>query len=169
MTRLSFSISLFAATGSITAVMKAHPLTIGYTPKHSTARCIAVSLLVALLLGALSRAHGQTAGKAAVAPAGVYALLSVDGKPVPCTLNHEGTAMDVRSGTFTISTNGQCSSLMVVSVGDRKNLRVERQATYKLKNAELTMTWKGAGLTKGRVAGQTFTMTNEGMAYVYRK
>ena len=151
--------------------MKTHPLTIGYMPKHSTARCVAVSLLVALLLGALSRAHGQTAGKAAVAaaPAGVYGLLTVDGKPVPCTLNHEGTAMDVQSGTFTITTNGQCSSLMVVSVGDRKNLRVERQATYKLKNSELTMRWQGAGMTKGRVVGQTFTMTNEGMAYVYRK
>ena len=35
-------------------------------------------------------------------------------------LNHEGTAMDVQSGPFTITTNGQCSSLMVVSVGDRK-------------------------------------------------
>lgn len=151
--------------------MKTSPLTIGYMPKHSTARCVAVLLLVALLLCALSRARGQTTGKATVAPApaGVYTLLSVAGKPVPCTLNHEGTAMDVQSGTFTITTNGQCTSLMVVSVGDRKNLRIERQATYTLKNSELTMTWQGAGMTKGSVAGQTFTMTNEGMAYVYRK
>jgi hypothetical protein len=38
-----------------------------------------------------------------------------------------------------------------------------------VKETELTMKWQNAGMTKGRIIGQTFTMTNEGIAYVYRK
>jgi hypothetical protein len=58
---------------------------------------------------------------------------------------------------------------MTFSVGDRKNIRSETRATYTVKELELTMKWQNAGTTKGRIAGQTFTMTNEGMAYVYKK
>jgi hypothetical protein len=143
--------------------MKTNRLAVDYT-----VRIIAVSLLTLLLLSVLARGHAQTASQAA-SPAGIYTLVSVDGKNVPCTINHDGRKMDVQSGAFTISTNGQVTSVMTVSVGDRKDIRIERTATYTAKNAELTMKWQNAGITKGAVAGQTFTMTNEGMAYVYRK
>jgi hypothetical protein len=135
----------------------------------STPRFIALTLLVGLLLGTSARGHAQPADKPAVSPAGAYMLVSVDGKTVPCTINHEGTAMDVHSGSFTITTNGQCFSLMIISHGDHKNIRCETHATYTLKGTELTMQWQNAGWTKGSVAGRTFTMTNEDMAFVYRK
>lgn len=132
-------------------------------------RAIALGTGVALLLCAVALSHGQTAGKATANPVGTYTLLSVDGKKVPCTIKHDGAAMNVHSGTFTITTNGQVTSVMIISVGDRKNVRVERSATCTVKESELTMKWQNAGTTKGRVVGQTFTMTNEGMAYVYKK
>jgi len=134
-----------------------------------TARIIALGLLAFLLLCTLARGHAQTADKAATSPVGVYTLVSVDGKKVPCSINHDGKAMNVRSGTFTITTNGQITSVMIVSVGERKNLRVERTASYEVKNSELTMKWQNAGITKGQLVGKTFTMTNEGMAYVYKQ
>ena len=134
-----------------------------------TVRIIAISLLAFLLLCMLGRGNAQTADKVATSPTGVYTLVSVDGKNVPCVINHDGRKMDVQSGTFTISTNGQITSVMTVSVADRKNIRVERGASYTVKNSELTMKWQNAGTTKGALAGRTFTMTNEGMAYVYRK
>lgn len=150
--------------------MKTNSPTNGFSLENHTARFIALGLLAILLLGALSRAHGQTPEKAVVDPAGVYTLVSVDGKTVPCPINHEGTtAMNVQSGTFTITTNGQITSVMTVSVGDRKDMRCETHATYTLAGTELTMKWQNAGMTKGRIAGQTFTMTNENMAFVYRK
>ena len=137
------------------------------TSENLTARMLALGLLAGLLLCAVAR--GQTTNAPVVQPAGVYALVSVDGKNVPCTIDHEGTAMNVSSGSFTITTNGQCFCRMVVSVGDRKDMVCDTRATYTLKGAELTMQWQGAGRTTGVIAGRTFTMGNEGMAFVYRK
>jgi len=134
-----------------------------YTP-----RVIAFFVLLVLLLWAAARGQAQAAEKA-IDVAGVYTLMSVDGRSVPSAINHDGRVMNVHSGTLTITTNAQVTSLMTVSVGDRKNLRVERTATYTLTNSELTMKSQNAGTTKGRIVGRTFTMTNEGMAYVYRK
>ena len=135
--------------------------------ENYTSRILALGLLAGLLLCAFAR--GQDTNPPALSPVGVYELVSVDGKTVPGTISHEGTAMDISSGSFTITTNGQCFCRMIVSVGDRKNMVCDTRATYTLKGAELTMQWQGAGQTKGVIAGRTFTMTNEGMAFVYRK
>ena len=129
-------------------------------------RLIALGLLLAVFLCTLARSRAQPA---ASDPAGVYTLVSVAGKAVPCTIDHEGTAMSVQSGTLTIATNAHVTSVMIISVGDRRDIRCETHATCKQKDAELTMRWQHAGTTQGRVTGATFTMTNEGMAYVYRK
>ena len=134
-----------------------------------SARIIALGVLAFLLILTIARGHAQSADQTAASPVGIYTLVSIDGKNVPCSINHEGKKMDVQSGTFTVATNGQITSVMVVSVGDRKDVHVQRTATYTAKNSELTMKWQKAGMTKGRVADKTFTMTNEGMAYVYQK
>ena len=134
-----------------------------------TARIIAVGILAFMLLLALARVHAQTPGNAVASPAGVYKLMSVDGKNVPCAINHDGRKMDVQSGHFTITTNSRITSVMTISVGDRRDIRVERTATYTAKSGALTMKWQNAGTTKGQIVGQTFTMTNEGIAYVYQK
>ena len=42
-------------------------------------------------------------------------------------------------------------------------------ATYSLEKDTLTMQWEGAGTTEGTVAGDTFTMNNEGMVFAYKK
>ena len=144
--------------------MKTKRSTVNYT-----ARIIALGLLAFLFVLTLVRSHAQTADKTTTSPAGIYTLVSIDGKKVPCAINHDGKKMDVQSGTFTVATNDQVKSVMVVSVGDQKDVRVQRIATYSEKNSELTMKWQNGGTTKGRVAGNTLTMTNEGMAYVYQK
>ncbi len=149
--------------------MKSHSTIANLNRNNYRPRVIALAVLALLLLYAIARGHAQTVDKATARPAGVYTLVSVDGKNVPCIINHGGTTMNVQSGTFTITTNGSITSVMTISVGDKKNVRVERTATYQMKNSELKMKWQNAGTTKGRVAGQTFTMTNEGMAYVYKK
>ena len=149
--------------------MKTHPANTSLDRSNYAPRVIALGVLALLFLCALARASAQPADKATTSPVGVYALASVDGRSVPCAIKHEGATMNVHSGAITIATNGQISSVMTVSLGDRKNIRVERSATYTVKNSELVMKWENAGITRGRVTGQTFTMTNEGMAYVYRK
>lgn len=144
--------------------MKTNP----HTCPTNDVRVLAIGIITALLLSAVVRVHGQTTTAPSIGLTGVYTLTSVDGKTVPCMIDHEGTAMNVQSGSFTI-TNGHCLSVMTVSVGDRKDIRCETRARYTVEGSELTMQWQNAGMTKGSVAGNTFTMTNEGMAYVYNK
>jgi len=46
-------------------------------------------------------------------PTGIYALVSVNGNKVPASVSHDGTALQVRSGTFTIKADGTCSTKTV--------------------------------------------------------
>ncbi len=99
-------------------------------------------------------------------PVGVYNLVSIDGKTVPCDIEHEGHKMAIKSGSFSINPDGTCSSSMVLSGRDAA---IEVKATYTLEGSTLTMRWQGAGTTTGTVRGDTFTMENEGMLLAYRK
>ncbi len=104
--------------------------------------------------------------------AGVYALVSVDGKKVPAKVSHEGANLEVRSGRFTIGADGKCSSAMTIVPPTGKEVTVETRATYSLGGKDLNtlnMQWQGAGQTTGTVEGKTFTMDNEGMVFVYKK
>ncbi len=103
-------------------------------------------------------------------PSGVYSLVSIDGKPVPCVLTHDGTTMTIKSGDHTFSGADTCQSKTVFAVaGHDQDVNREVKATYTQEGATLTMRWEGAGMTKGTLAGDTFTMNNEGMIFVYRK
>ena len=102
-------------------------------------------------------------------PAGVYNLVSVDGKTVPASVTHEGATLQVRSGAFTINADGTCSSKMIFVPPSGTEATQEVSATYTKDGSKLTMQWKGAGKTVGSIDGNTFTMENEGMVFVYRK
>jgi hypothetical protein len=102
-------------------------------------------------------------------PGEVFTLVSVNGKQVPCTLTHEGVTMIVKSGAFTLTGDGTCSSKMDFFVEARGDASREVQATYTREGAKLTMKWKGAGITTGRIDGNTFTMNNEDMVLAYQK
>ena len=102
-------------------------------------------------------------------PAGTYALVSVNGNQVPATIDHDGTALKVNSGTFTINADGTCSTKTVFVPPSGAEASKEVSATYTREGSKLTMQWKGAGTTTGTVEGNTFTMNNEGMLFVYRK
>lgn len=45
----------------------------------------------------------------------------------------------------------------------------EVNATYTQQGPNLIMEWEGAGTTEGTVEGDSFTMNNEGMIFVYKK
>jgi hypothetical protein len=102
-------------------------------------------------------------------PAGTYALVSVDGNKVPCTVQHEGHTLGVKSGSFIINPDGTCSSKVVFSPPSGGDATREVKATYTREGPKLTMKWEGAGMTTGTVEGDTFTMNNEGMVFAYHK
>jgi hypothetical protein len=101
--------------------------------------------------------------------AGVYTLMAVNGQKLPATVSHEGSALQVRSGTFTINPDGTCSSKMTFVPPTGTEATVQTQASYSADGQKLSMQWQGAGRTTGTVAGSTFTMENEGMVFTYRK
>lgn len=103
---------------------------------------------------------------AAINPVGTYSLASVDGKPVPCRVTHDGHTMVVKSGGFLIRADGTCRSQMFL---EGRDTGIEVKATYTQAGSKLTMQWQGAGRTVGSVEGDTFTMNNEGMVLAYRK
>lgn len=100
---------------------------------------------------------------------GVYALVSVDGKPVPASLSHQEATLLVSSGVFTIRADGTCGSRMTFVPPSGTEVTREVSATYASEGSKLTMQWKGAGRTVGIIDGHTFTMVNEGMVLVYRR
>ena len=101
--------------------------------------------------------------------AGVYSLVTVDGKKVPATVSHEGTDLQIRSGSFTINADGTCSSKMTFVPPSGTEATVDAKATFTWEGPKLSMQWQGAGRTTGTVEGSTFTMENEGMVFAYRK
>lgn len=139
-------------------------------------RFIALGLLagvvLALCLAGCKRPtpnDGHLSAGTADSMAGEYALVSVDGKTVPCVVTHEGADLTVKSGRFTINTNGTCRSLCVFSVAGHPDIERAVAATYTVSGTQLTMRWQGAGTTTGNVEGANFTMNNEGMIFAYRK
>jgi hypothetical protein len=126
-------------------------------------------LISACLVLASTGCKHEAGGNANLDPTGVYALVSVDGKNLPCSLFHEGASPTVKSGVFTITADGRCSSQITFSLPERGDMSREVKATYTSQGAELTMQWEGAGVTMGNVNGNTFTMTNEGTVFAYRK
>lgn len=130
---------------------------------------LALFALAASTPGATTTCRGGEQPSSDINPTGVYRFVSVDGKTVPCNISHEGMTMSIKSGVFTIGADGTCSSLMKFSVASQEEVSRKVKATYTRKGKELTMHWEGAGTTVGKVDGNNFTMTNEGMILSYQK
>jgi hypothetical protein len=144
--------------------------TTNYITRMKTQLNIALKCCFVVAVGLfMSACHTQPTTANAPDPAGVYALVSVNGKPVPANVSHEGATLQVRSGVFTINADGTCSSKMIFVPPSGTEATREVSATYTRDGSKLTMQWKGAGKTVGTIDGNTFTMENEGMVLVYRK
>ena len=100
---------------------------------------------------------------------GIYQLLKVDGIELPGTISHDGGAIKVNSGTFIISADGTCISTTHFTVPRSKAVTRKVYAKYIVRDSRLIMTWKGAGVTEGKVEGDIFTMDNHGMIFEYSR
>jgi len=134
---------------------------------HPPVRLLLMSaVLLLLVVGVWAGCKSESKSASGIGPVGAYALMNVDGKNVPCTVKHEGHALSIRSGAFIFNPDGTCSSRIFISGRDTP---IETTATYQCVGPELTMKWQRAGITRGSIKGDTFTMTNEGMVFAYRK
>ena len=144
----------------------------GRAARHFLRLCLLPLFMVALCAGCKQEAKVAADAKTVAAtaadinPVGTYALVTVDGNKVPCTVQHEGHTMTINSGSFIINADGTCSSKISL---EGRDTAIEVKATYTRQGSKLTMQWQGAGMTIGTVEGDTFTMNNEGMVFAYRK
>ena len=115
--------------------------------------------------GCKQRAETAEVGTAA----GVYTLVTVNGNRLPTSVAHDGTQLQVRSGSFTINADGTCSTKTVFVPPSGTEATREVSATYAREGSKLTLQWKGAGQTAGTLQGKTLTMENEGMVLVYER
>ena len=102
-------------------------------------------------------------------PAGDYTLVSVDEAKVPATVSHHDQPVQVHSGSFTINADGTCISRTVFSRPGGDKVTREVHATYSREGSTLKMKWEGAGQTVGNFKGDSFTMNNEDMIFLYRR
>lgn len=128
-----------------------------------------IPLLLAAALSAVLLAGCNSTPSETADVAGSYKLVSVDGKNVPCAVSHNNMTINVQSGVFNIRADGQCNSVIQMTSPSGKPLEKSVAATCSRKDGALTFRWKGAGQTVGTVVGETFTMNNEGMAFVYKR
>ncbi len=133
--------------------------------RHFVSFCLL--FCVAALVSSGCKQETKTTGDGNVA--GTYVLMNVDGKKVPCDIQHDGHAVAIKSGAFVINADGTCSSKMVFAPPSGSEASREVKATYTRQGPTLTMKWEGAGTTTGTVQGNQFTMNNEGMILVYQK
>jgi hypothetical protein len=133
--------------------------------RHLLQLCLLAVLMVLVLVGCKQDAKVAADSN----PYGTYTLVSVDGNNVPCTLQHEGHTLAVKSGAFAINSDGTCGSKVVFSGPAGGEASREVKANYTRQGSKLTMQWEGAGTTTGTIEGDTFTMNNEGIIFAYRK
>jgi hypothetical protein len=143
----------------------------GRDTRHFLPLCLLPLFMVLVCAGCKQEARVAADTKTAAAaadinPVGTYALVTVDGNKVPCTVQHQGHTMTINSGGFIINADGACSSKIFLAGRDAA---IEVKAAYTREGPTLTMQWEGAGTTTGTVEGDTFTMNNEGMVFAYRK
>ncbi len=136
------------------------------TPLAGRLCLLSLLLLCGLLLPACKQKAQVAAGGDIT---GLYTLVTVGGTKVPGSVTHEGTALQVRSGTFNINADGTCGTKTTFVPPSGVEATRDVSATYTREGSKLTMQWKGAGTTTATIEGGTLTMNNEGMLFVYKK
>ena len=139
------------------------------TQQQTARRLLRFGWLPVVLALAAAGCNQKPPVAAAADPTGTYTLVSVDGKNVPCTVQHEGHTLEVKSGAIILNADGSCSSKTVFVPPSGNDVSNEVAATYTRQGSNFTMQWKGAGTTTATVQGDTFSMNNEGMILSYRK
>jgi hypothetical protein len=102
-------------------------------------------------------------------PTGTYTLLNVNANSVPYTFTTEGVSITIKKGLFTINSDGTCIRNITLASPNKPEISNDVKATYTLAGSTLTMNWERAGIMTGTVTGNTFTMDDRGMVFVFQK
>ena len=100
---------------------------------------------------------------------GIYNLITIDGNNLPYTPSHEGNTLQVQSSTFILNTDAAFEMTMTYKRQSGEIFNQDFSGTYTLNNYTFTFHWQGAGKNTAALEGDSFTMNNEGLLFLYRK
>lgn len=132
-------------------------------------RCNRVVIPLLAAVFGLSSCSGTQGRSGPPDPVGDYTLVSVNGEAVPAEVSEQGMVLRILSGAVSFGADGTCSSRTVFQPPSQGEVTREVAATYEMEGDTLTLRWEGAGTTKGILHGDTFTMDNVGMTFVYER
>jgi hypothetical protein len=107
---------------------------------------------------------------------GAYALVSIDGHPIPYAPMHPGRPVDappppvIIGSIFTIkadSTFQQTMSYRITRQGAEQVVDRHFSGTYVPEDSGYVFTWLNAGQTPVTLRGDTLVLNNEGMLFTY--
>ena len=101
---------------------------------------------------------------------GTYNLVSVDGHAVPYAPTHQGQlAPEIVSSSLSLKDDGTFSMVMSYTNPSGGTISRDFTGTYTSQGSDFNLNWEGAGQTKVTIEGDTLTLNNEGMLFVYQK
>lgn len=127
---------------------------------------------VLLILASVVLAACSQASKTAESTdfTGTYNLISIDGQPVPYAPVHEGQqGPEIVSSNLTLNDDGTFSMTMSYTNPSGGSISRDFTGTYTQQGAKFNLKWEGAGQTEVTLKGDTLTLNNEGMLFVYQK
>jgi hypothetical protein len=129
----------------------------------------ALTMAVAWGCGGGGGSSGPTT-RTTAAEIGTYALASLDGRALPASIAEGGAQVEVISGTLTLGAGNSVgiSTTFRPSPGAATQTR-EVSGTYRLQGSSLTFSYTNGGGNTGTLNGDTLQMTNEGVAWLYRR
>ena len=126
------------------------------------------SIVVALLLVATAACGKSSTAAKSGDELGTYALVSVNGKAVPCDYSEAGHTARITAGTLTMSAGGHIRIVSSFTVSGQSQ-STDVNGTYTRSGSNFTIHYSNGGANTGTLSGSTFTMHNEGVAWVYAR
>lgn len=114
-------------------------------------------------------ACGKSSTAAATADEiGTYSLVSVNGAAVPCNITEGSVTARITAGSLTFSSGGTVRVVTSFTVNGQQQ-GTDVSGTYTRAGSAFTMHYTNGGANTGTLSGTSFTMMNEGMAWVYAR
>ena len=131
-----------------------------------------VLMLLALMLP-LAACGDDSTGPGETNITGTYTLQTVGGSPLPATLDQRGAdRLQITAGRTTLNqdrTFSQSLTLRITQSGAVTTTEFPLNGTYTQNNNAIIFRYNDGEEAAGSISGNTLTITDEGLVFVFRK
>ncbi len=128
-------------------------------------------VFLAVLIVGVTACGGDGTGLENVA--GLYTLQTIDGAPLPWILLEVGAnKIEVTAGSVTLNTDRTCSDSITLATTESGNVDSDTATdvcTYTTDGQAITLTYTDNSISVGTIIGSALTITDAGVAFIFRK